>query len=298
MDFKSLPLVRKRHQHSRKALSSSVLPAGPELDITRPRSGIRHFSQFDSKDEVEEQEKKQKRSVSAFTEPMKWKKLLGKKGGVSPQGDIGQYSNSEKGVQGCQRAMQQQRALQTLSNLQPGQDPRLLRQVPVPGKGYVMISNNTTNLQYPYPQHIPPAAAHTSPPVFAQANPPAPNVPTQTKPTPMTPLRYLLPAPADPSDPALRTPSLNSLEKVAYIASGIAIPIGILFVWVFRFEVLKYGGVASMMVLLWKLGQWQSQISLYLQQNKAKQEDTENPGAIVPQRYFIQQQPQAVPGGW
>jgi hypothetical protein len=244
---RSLPL--RRRQHSRKALSSSVLPPCPELDITRPRSGIRHFSNLDSIDEGKIKGRSvsaqylgpnsKSRSVSAFTAPMKWKRLFGKKGDSAR----GMYPTLED------PQVKHQRALQALRNFQ-----------------------SSSNTPYPYPQHIPPAAAHVSPFV------------AQNTPTTMTPVGYLMPAPSQHN--VLRSTPI-SMEKIAYIASGIAIAIGVLFTWIFRFEVLKYGGVASLMLFLWKLGQWQSQMSLHFHRDSREVDPT--------QKYIISPQ---VPGSW
>jgi len=279
------PSQNLRRGHSRKALSSSVLPAGPELDPFRRRSGIRHFSQVDStydgKAGAGAVKKPKFRSVSAFTEPMKWRKLLGKTDKTAGKAILN-CENVIPGIPGILEnpVVKEQRALQTLQNLQPGQDPsQLLRRRVSPGQGYMMVPDSS--MQYPYPQHIPAAATHAFPPrhqIDAAS--------------PMTPVGYLVPAPNNPiCAPHASTPI--SMEKIMYIASGIGLAIAVLFTWIFRFEVIKYGGIASIMVFLWKLGQWQSQLSLHIHQHKKA---SAIPAAPAPQRYIIS--PQPVPGGW
>lgn len=275
MDRQSSPLVRRGH--SRKAHSASVLPPCPELDPTRRRSGIRHFSHVDS---IRYDPKARKvsgqlaiaktkfRSVSAFTEPMKWRKLLNK---------------GNKGVKGgilnCDARYMGQRD-PVIKEIWPGQDQNHLpRRRPPPGQGYLMVAD--PSLQYPYPEHIPAAAAHVNP-VSVSRN---------VAPSSVTPVGYLVPAPAAQHQPSIHVK--DSMEKFMYIASGMAIAIGVLFTWIFRFEVIKYGGVASVMFFLWKLGQLQSQYSLRAQEER---KGAGNVVAAPPQRYIIA--PQAVPGGW
>jgi len=167
----------------------------------------------------------------------------------------------------------------------------MMKRVPDAGQGCVLIpqtDRSAVHLDYPYPQHIPPAVA----------------VPRQTI-QPYTP--PLTPAPTEvgatarqPGQPPVQ---MIPLDRVMFIACGIAIAIGALFVWIFRKEVAIFGGIGGAAFLIWKLGQWNARVTLENQEQEWYQQ-----GRLIPaqQQYVIQHiQPlsleyrsRMIPGGW
>jgi hypothetical protein len=284
--------------HPHKSKSSSVLPVQPELDLRRPRSGIRQFGHVPSirHDQQKQTSRKfpgnlakfklKKRSVSAYSGPMQWRSLVNK--GATTQRRTKFDPKMPQTLEELAFATaNEQRAINELQNIR---DPvRMMKRVPAAGQGCVLIpqtDHSAVHLDYPYPQHIPSAAA-------------VPRQTIQPYTPPLTPIsnEFIATAPQLCQPPVPMIP----LDRIMFIACGIAIAVGALFVWIFRKEVAIFGGISGIAFLIWKLGQWNTRIALEnLQQERYQQ------GRLVPAQpqYIIQpfsheyHRAQMIPGGW
>jgi hypothetical protein len=189
----------------------------------------------------------------------------------------------------------EQQAINELKNIQRFRDPaKAIRRVPAQGKGYMLVPQPTgahdqaaLHLEYPHPQHIP-AAGDIQPSHQPNA--------------------FLVTTLADDHAVVPRQPAfVVSLERVTLVACGIAIAVGALFVWIFRREVITYGGILVAMILVWKLAQWNTQISLYDEKRQLIQEGRLVPAQSASQHCVIHQTPPhlqrcqravIIPGGW
>lgn len=281
-----------------KSKSSSILPVHPELDPLRPRSGIRHFSHAPSikYDQQKQTSRKflgniakfklKRRSVSAYSGPMQWRNLLNK--GTTTH----RYTKSNPKMPQTMEELafataKEQRAINELQNIR---DPvRMMKRVPAAGQGCVLIpqtDHSAVHFDYPYPQHIPSAGA-------------VPRQTIQPYTPPLTPIsdEFIAPAPHLAQPPVPMIP----LDRIMFIACGIVIAIGALFVWIFRKEVAIFGGISGIAFLIWKLGQWNTRVTLENWQQERYQQ-----GRLVPaqQQYIIQpfsheyHQARMIPGGW
>lgn len=149
----------------------------------------------------------------------------------------------------------------------------VMTRVPPSGKGVMIVPDTTPFPTYPYPQHIPPAAA----------------------PQVATPAEAFVPAP--PPVAAAK----SSYDNIMFMARGILIAIAALFVWTFHVELLRYGGTIGIAFLLWTLCEWNGQRKL---QNNEK-ELIQKGGLISeqPQQYIVHPVIQTgsvggMPGGW
>ena len=166
----------------------------------------------------------------------------------------------------------ERRRIQELQKLK-GMKDGLMTRVPVKGKGVMVVSDTNPLPTFPYPQHIPPAAA----PQIA------------------TPAGIFVPAPPPAAADA------GSSDNIMFMASGIAIAIAALFAWTFQAEVLRYGGTVGIAFLVWKLYEWNDKRKL---QNREK--ELIQQGRLIPdqpQQYVVHPVGQTVfagrvPGGW
>ena len=291
--------------HSRKTKSASVLPVHPEPDPLRRRSGIRHFSHVPSIKQDQQKQKLRKfsvnirkfklkgQSVSAYSGPMQWRNLLNK-------GAPTQYNrNSDRRIPQTMEELasataREQRAINELQNIRQICDPmRMMKRVPDAGQGCVLIpqiDHSAVHLNYPYPEHIPSAATI-----------PRQTIQPYTPPLTSTPIEFVATTPQPGQPPVQMIP----LDKIMFVACGIAITIGALFVWIFRKEVAIFGGIGGAAFLIWKLGQWNTRVTL-----ENREQEWYQQGRLIPaqqHQYVIQQQmqplsleyrPRIIPGGW
>jgi hypothetical protein len=296
MDYRKNP----SRYHSRKLKSASVLPVHPELCR---RSGIRHFTRVPSIRLSTEQTTnprkfsnigKRKFKNQSVLGPMQWRKLLNSKSGVTTS--AGQYT-PKMGYGGMPQTMEiargrarEERALNNLQIVGETRDPlSMMRRVPVPGEGCILVPQQQSHLDYPYPQHIPPAAAASNQIVSCSA----PMITTGTE--------FYRRAPQEPSRLAL------TFEEIMFVIYGIAIAIGSLFAWIFRRELVMCGGIIAVLVVVWKLGEWNHRASLLKQEQLWIQQGREPPaqqygqveqyGQVqsIPPRYH---RLDVIPGGW
>ena len=288
--------------HSHKSKSASVLPVHPELDPLRRRSGIRHFSHVPSIKLDQQKQKSRKfssnlgkfrlkrRSVSAYSGPMQWRNLLNK--GTTTQYNTNSDQQMPQTMEDLAIATAKERhAINELQNILQIRDPvRMMKRVPAAGQGCVLVpqtDHSAVHLDYPYPQHIPSAAG-------------VPRQAIQPYTPPLIPTEFVVTA-TQPDQPPVQ---IIPLDRIIFIACGIAIAIGALFVWIFRKEVAIFGGIGGVAFLIWKLGQWNTRVTLRNQQQEKYRQ-----GRLVPaqQQYIIQQgqpfsheyrQVRMMPGGW
>jgi hypothetical protein len=178
-------------------------------------------------------------------------------------------------------AVREDRALQEVQNIQEARDGmRVARRVPVRNQGYMMFPQDGAPLApYPYPQHIPRAAAPRH----------------EYHPQAIVPGGYLDPI---PGEGPYRGVSM-SFESMAKVLLTISVIVGTLCIWIFWREILKsgliIGGFASSCYLL-RLG-WRAVL-------KYRDDDLAMQGTLFPpqqpQHYIIQQPPHelGIPGGW
>jgi len=172
------------------------------------------------------------------------------------------------------RIAEERRKIEELERFK-GMRQGLMTRVPPKGKGAVIVPDTNPRPRYPYPEHIPPAAA---PQIAAPAG-------------------MFVPAFA----PAPVVAAAGSSDNIMFIATGIAIAIVALFAWIFQAEVLRYGGTIGVAFLAWKLYEWNGQ-------RKLQDRETE----LIQQGRLIPEQPQqyilhpvaptglvgGIPGGW
>jgi len=245
---------------SRKSKPVSVLPTHPELDSTHRRSGIRHFSNLPSfrKPATTPQRegvrkfsnfgkfKAKKSVVSELSGPMKFRALLHQEDSFDPaMGD--EFKDITRAT-----AMEEH-ALKELATYQADPNSMYSGRVPSPGRGCFVLPDSETKMTmsqppslYPYPQHIPPAAAvWPAQPVNCI---PCHSPSAQCQPHSGPPQRYH---------------GVNiTIEEVLNVLYGIGIAIVALFMWIFRTEAIKYGTVIAIAVLACKLGNWHTRVAL------------------------------------
>jgi hypothetical protein len=279
-----------RRGHSRRSKSASALPIHPEVDSLHRRNGIRHFSHVISirKNDPKPRNfsnfgKAKGRLVSAFAASMNREDIVRKNNTQHPTCEP--VSNSKDLAQDAEDAATEECALnelpgvpqaEVLARMMPhsashDQECTPFHQ-PIPPETPISVP-----LDYPYPQHIPPAAA-----------------PQVCRVPPVTPVRPLVVPPSEqpPISPATTIP----LEKITLTAFEISIVIGALFAWIFRGEIVKYGGVMAILFVVWKLGQWNKQLVLRSQEPELIQQPRPSPRRRPVARGY--QGPGIVPGGW
>jgi len=194
--------------------------------------------------------------------PMAWRDLIDQVAGV-------ERMPSNPGER-TRRIAEERRKIQELERIK-GMREGLMTRVPPKGKGVMIVpdTNPRPNMPYPYPQHIPPAAAPQIG-VFVPAPPPA-------------------------------AVAAESCDNLMFIASGVAIAIVALFAWIFQAEVLRYGGTVGIAFLAWKLYEWNGQRKLQNRENEWIQQGRLLPAQ--PQQYVVHPVGPtgfvgAIPGGW
>ena len=251
----------RSYSHSRaRAKSASVLPCYPELDINRRRSGIRHFSHVPS---IKVAQTKQKRSV---TKPMRWKnwfragmadlyvpKRQGQ--GVVRQPDLGRLAGDPRRVMAGGPPL-------------PGEGTGLMltptSQQPLPRRRPLAMP--ATAPMYPYPLHIPAAAA--------------------VAPASRQPQQQQVPQPQQQNMHAQVAESHRAtpMDTIVSITSGIGCTVGLLFIWIFRYEVATFGILFGVLAMLWMAGRWYSQISVLTREQELMNEGRLHPGQVQPQQ--------------
>jgi hypothetical protein len=121
--------------------------------------------------------------------------------------------------------------------------------------------------RYPYPLHIPAAAAV----------PPAPQQPQQHQ-VQQPPQQQILYAQA--ADNHRATP----MDTLVSITSGIGCTIALLFMWIFRYEVATFGILFGVLGMLWLAGRWYGQISVLQREQQLINEGRLHPGQVQPQQ--------------
>ena len=253
--------MTRPRRHSRKSESASILPSHPELDSTHRRSGIRHFSNLLSlrKQTTRPQQegvkkfsnlgkfKAKKYIVSELSGPMKFRALL-------HQGDEFDPAVGDEFEDISRATEMEKRALKELASYRADLDRMYSGRIPVPGQGCFVLPESETETAtmsqppflYPYPQHIPPAAAVRP---AQQVN----SIPYHSPDTKGQPH----------FGPPMQYHSVNiTIKEVLNILCGIGIAIIALFMWIFRTEVIQYGTVIAVAVLACKLGNWHSRVIL------------------------------------
>ena len=255
--MESLTLPRRL---SRKSKSVSDLPTHPELDSTHRRSGIRHFSNLPSFRKPATKPQREgvrkfsnfgkfqatKGVVSELSGPMKFRALL-------RQEDSFDRAMGQEFKDIARATEMEEQALKELATYQADPNRMHSGRVPSPGQGCFVLRDSETEMTmpqppflYPYPQHIPPAAA-----VW-----PAQRVNCIPGHSPATQCR-----------PHFGPPQQNhgvniTIEEVLNVLYGIGIAIVALFMWIFRTEAIKYGTVIAIAVLACKLGNWHTRLTL------------------------------------
>lgn len=265
-----------RCHSSSKSKSVSVLPVHhPELDSLHRRSGIRHFSSIrtapgEKKARACGKFRKKGRAVMG---PMEWRNLLNKAVGGGKRSSK-EYTNRAEypritmipqTMEEVTRAtLREQQAINELQNIRHTRDPlKMMRRVPVPGQGCFLVPQDQQDimqpqLDYPYPQHIPPAASqHYSYPSPSSISGPSP---------------IFVPSPNRSTVPAM-----IPLDRLIFIIYGIGIAIAFFFAWKFRKEVIRIGGIIVILFLIWKFGQWNTRVSLENRERELLQQ-----GRLIP----------------
>lgn len=163
----------------------------------------------------------------------------------------------------------EQQLINSLENIRQREvlDPvQMMRRVPAPGQGCMLVPQDPgpVHPEYPYPQHIPPAAAVVR---LQQHN-------NQLYPSPVVATSPIfLPFPSD--KPAHH--AMVPLERIVMIVYGIIIAIAGLFAWIFQKEVIRIGGIVAIVFILWKLGQWNTRVTLENRERELLQQ-----GRLIP----------------
>jgi hypothetical protein len=259
--------------HSHKSKSVSILPIHPELDSLHRRSGIRHFSHVPSIRTLPDQEQKLRKfrkKNRAVTGPMQWRNRLNKgiHGGQYTTG-ISDYRIPETLEEITAATAKEQQLIDNLENMHQRQirDPaQMMRRVPAPGQGCMLVPQDPgpVHPEYPYPRHIPAAAAGIPPQQHHNQPYPSPVVAT----SPM-----FVPFPS--GQPTHQT--MVPLERIVMIVYGIIIAIAGLFAWIFQKEVIRIGGIVAVVIILWKLGQWNTRVTLENREQELLQQ-----GRLIP----------------
>lgn len=282
---------------SRRSKPSSGLPVHPEPDLNHRRSGIRHFSDVPSMRRKDQKLRKfsnfgkPKSKLCSAMGPMQWRDRINQNA-CRQSSEHGDLPQTTEGI--ANATAREQQAINELKNIHRLRDPtRMMRRVPVKGKGFMLVpqpigthDQPALRLEYPYFQHFPAAAT-------VQPHHPHDSLTT-------TPAGHCA---AVPGEPVVNI----TLEKAILVACGISIAIGILTAWIFRHEVIKYGGILGAVTLVWKLSQWNTQVRLYYREQQLIREGRLVPAQPASQHYVINETPlshqiyeQAViiPGGW
>ena len=156
--------------------------------------------------------------------PLQWRELLDRVAGLERMPSI--PGERVKRIADTRKRQESER----VNGMRDG----VMTRVPPNGKGVMIVPDTIPFPTYPYPQHIPPAAA-------AQV---------------ATSAVAFVPAPS----PVVAAES--SSDNIMSMASGIAVAIAALFVWTFHVELLRYGGTIGIAFLLWKLCEWNGQRKL------------------------------------
>lgn len=239
-------------RHSRNSKSASALPAHPELDPQHRRSGIRHFTHVPSLRVDSKQLRKASNSGKARTtfrsvSAMKWKEFL-TKGNAKRHPPVTPAFYGT--VEDLERAgMREEMAVRQMYN---SVDNGVVGGYPQQREVY---DANGQSIGYPYPKHLPPAAA-----AYQQRQQ---LIQQQTRPSYPAPPGYIPPPPtAQPDIPAASVNVSVPLERIISVSYGIGISIAGLFAYIFRNEVVKYGAIAGVLVVAWKFGQWHKTVDL------------------------------------
>jgi len=157
---------------------------------------------------------------------------------------------------------------------------------PLPGEGTGLILTPTsqqplprrrplampaTAPRYPYPLHIPAAAA--------------------VAPASQHPQQRQVPQPeqhnmhAQVAEGHRATP----MDTIVSITSGIGCSVGLLFIWIFRYEVATFGILFGVLGMLWMAGRWYSQISVLTREQELMNEGRLHPGQVQPHQQQQQQ---------
>ena len=247
--------------HSRKSKSVSVLPPHPELDPALRRSGIRHFSHVPSLRKAPAPTTgvrkfsnfgkfKAKRAVSEFAGPTNFRNRL----------------NSEDGQALEETTKMEERALCDVTLFEGNRDRMRAARRPVPGKGrFVELAEEGvgSELTYPYPQHLPAAAAR----------------PQRVYP-PVLPCQHHFATPAQPQ-PTAQTAQQGpqfTVKEAFNVLMGIGVAIIALFMWIFRTEVVTFGLVFGITFLGFNLGQWHTRTTMEKRENELIQQ-----GRLLPE---------------
>lgn len=256
--------------HPRK---SSVLPVHPELDSLHRRSGIRHFSHVPSIGALTDQQQKSRKfrkKNRPVAGPMQWRNRINKgiDGGYTT--GISDYRIPETLEEITAATSKEQNLIDNLENMRRRQmrDPvQMMRRVPAPGQGCMLVPQDPgpVHTEYPYPRHIPPAAAVI--PLPQQRNyQPCPSPVVATSP-------IFVPFPGGQPTHHAMVP----LERIVMIVYGIIIAIAGLFAWIFQKEVIRIGGIVAVVFILWKLGQWNTRVTLENREQELLQQ-----GRLIP----------------
>jgi hypothetical protein len=93
------------------------------------------------------------------------------------------------------------------------------------------------------------------------------------------------------------------MDRIMFIASGIGCTIALLFMWIFRYEVLKFGVLFGVLGILWMAGRWYGQVNVLQREHELVREGRLYAGQVQPQQVqpqqmqpqqYQQQQPRAV----
>jgi hypothetical protein len=256
--------------HSRKSKSVSALPPHPELDPALRRSGIRHFSHVPSLRKTQAQTTglrklsnfgkfKAKRAVSEFAGPTDFRNRLNSQDGHAME-VVGEFEDAAR-----TRAMEEG-ALRDLTTLQGNRDRMRIARRPAPGKGrFVEVSDEGMGsaLMYPYPQHVPAAAA------LRPAQPLHP-------PTASSQQRFATPA---QPQPAPQQGPQFTVKEAFNILMGVGIAVVALFIWIFRAEVVTYGLIFGIAFIGFKLAQWHTRTTMEERENELIQQ-----GRLLPEQ--------------
>ena len=125
---------------------------------------------------------------------------------------------------------------------------------------------------YPYPLHIPRAAA------AAAAAPPQ-----------QQPQQIIF------TQAEAAIPTTTPMDRIMSIASGIGCTIALLFMWIFRYEVLKFGVLFGVLGILWMAGRWYGQVNVLQREHELVREGRLYAGQVQPQQMQPQQMQQMQP---
>ena len=290
--------------------STSNLPLNPEVSS---RNGIRHFNHDPSIPNANSQSisgnrKRLRTKRRPIMGRMTWLNLFNRlylgdrTKNLTPQHGQSQ-SQFPKTLEEMRRAIaREESVVNELEGMRQQRDNiRMIQRIPVKGKGVMMFAESQpqTNatapeipLQYPYPENIPPAAAQQTMTNY--------QVPLYHS----DPSSYVAPQPVPDAQAPQPHGVAISMEMIVAIAVGICVSITAYFVYVFRYELIKYGGFAAFVFLIWKLSQWNTQATFaYREQEWTQQRRFASPTTpqSQPQRYVFENAPpvpQGYPAKW